>query len=146
MRQLFKEDFPALLKITETVPITTKKWSQQVGAQIYVELSSKAVFVGYFISDSPHIMEICRELSNEPERTIADLEKKVSIEGGYVGESARTALPDLVFAGRVYIYHEKYLSPKDVAMLTDVYSQRKLSLILRGFDYFIGAQQNKKRD
>jgi len=49
-------------------------------------------------------MEICRELSNEPERTIADLEKKVSIEGGYVGESARTALPDLVFTGsRVHL-------------------------------------------
>jgi hypothetical protein len=146
MRQFFKEDFPTLMKVTETVPFATKAWSQEVDAQIYVDLPGKAVFVGYFIPDSPHVVEICRGLADAPEDTIADLGKKVFIQGGYIGEASKTAMSDLVFTGRVYVYHEGYLTPKDVAVLTDVYAKKKRSLILRGFDYFVGAQQSKNRN
>jgi hypothetical protein len=144
MREFFKQDFTSLPKITETVPFVAKAgWSQEIDAQLYVDLAGKAVFVGYFIPSSSHTVDICRELANEPRLTITDLEKKLSVKGGYVGENSKTKLTDLTFTGRVYIYHETNLTPKDVDRLTDLYTSKSLSLILRGFDYFLAAQQSK---
>jgi hypothetical protein len=85
MREFFKRDFPTMLKVTETHVLSTKRFSQEVDYQIYVDLASKAVFVGYFVPSSPHFVEICSYLADEPGRTIADQEKKISISGGYVG-------------------------------------------------------------
>ena len=52
------------------------------------------------------------------------------------GEKAEN-LKDLVFTGRVYIYHETYLLPERIEELTKAYEMENLSPYFRSKDYVI---------
>ena len=42
----------------------------------------------------------------------------------------------LVFSGRVFLYHEDYLTPAQLVALTDLYKARGYEVQFRGPDYF----------
>jgi hypothetical protein len=51
------------------------------------------------------------------------------------GDSGTIDTADTKFSGRVYVYHETYLSPEDTVALTQLYKDAGLSAIFRSTDY-----------
>jgi hypothetical protein len=137
LHDLFKLDFDTALKITQTAEIGQGRlWSLSIDAQLYVDPGEKSVFVGYYIPNSQHLISACEILADKTPTIIADIKKKTKVTGGYVTDKVMTDMDDMVFTGRVYIYHEGEMRLQDMAKLRDEFEIKKLDLILRGPDYW----------
>lgn len=62
-----------------------------------------------------------------------ELPKKIELGGGYKGEM--TTLKELVFSGRVFLYHEGFLSIPQKADLIRVYKAKNYDVQFRGPEY-----------
>jgi hypothetical protein len=103
--------------------------------QVYLDYDSKSEFVGFFISSRiPDPYKACVALSGlDHENSLKHMGTKTS--GGIVGQM--TNQDDLIFTGRIYIYHEGDLSIEQRAELIRLYRSRKLDLQFRGIDYML---------
>ena len=138
---LFRTDFPHYLKTTNKMIITDSKGKQfTIGSQLYMDFQSKSKFVGYFIPNpgySPDIIDttfdICILLSEIYKHTF-DISKSVIITGKRIGEES-TEEKDLIFSGRVFIYHEQELPVERIAELRKLYRSKNLDVQFKGPDY-----------
>lgn len=138
MASLFKSDFPHLLKVGNELSMQRhdgkNNTTTKIQANLYIDFDGQSEFVGFHIPeglDSQYDLAV----------SLADyvtiplgFTKDVKAWSGYIG-GQRTSTDDLRFTGRVYIYHEDYFSPRQIADLIDIYHNKGFSLELRGLDY-----------
>jgi hypothetical protein len=133
MLDLFLGDFPGMLKIHGENKMTNDTGgSVTVTFQLYLDYSANSKFVGYFIPTFPDTYQVCKDLSSVDPESVA---KGIRTYGGIAGQT--TEQKDLVFTGRVYLYHESELSIEQRASLIQVYRSKHLDVQFRGYDYFV---------
>jgi hypothetical protein len=137
---LFNKDFPNVnFKLADSS--TGIEWkdgtSLRIRRQVYLDFLGKTEFVGYYIPASPsnapdRTFNACIHLANEIRSTIQDLSKIVSTYGDTGGA---TRSQDLVFSGRVFLYHEEGLTNRQRAAITLAYESKHLDVQFRGPEY-----------
>jgi len=105
-------------------------------SQAYFDYNGKSSFVGFFIpSDAAeYVYEICVYLAGV-DHASALKHTGTKTSGGLVGQM--TSQDDLVFTGRVYIYHEPDLSIEQRAELVRMFRSKNLDVQFRGNDYLM---------
>jgi hypothetical protein len=68
-----------------------------------------------------------------------DLESSSEVIGGFSTDSRMTSSHELVFSGRIYIYHEDFFSLQQLASLERLYESKGLSVIFRGQSYMFSV-------
>jgi hypothetical protein len=138
LEKLFKEDFPNLLRGSgeRKIGVETKdgKKTILIGERIYLDFEGKSKFIGYFIPRGTDSYDICAFMADEYHTTIESLEKNLII-AGRVTEYSQTTNRELIFTGRVYIYHEDSFTHQQLADLEKLYKSKELSVIFRGPEY-----------
>ena len=111
LKKLFDEDFPNTMRQNADRQLTfgSDPTVVTIPEKVYLDFAAKTKFVGYFIPlSAPSPYSICEFLSEMPQTTINDFDSKAEIKGGRSTEVTLTSSKDLIFSGRVYIYHEYF--------------------------------------
>lgn len=139
--KLFKSDFNNYMRQSGEDTFVTEnkegKRSLRVLHELCYDFQGKSKFLGFYIPSSPDSYKLCVFLSEEYKKIINDLESKTEVTGGHVTEFSMTSGKDLVFTGRIYIYHEDSFSHQQLAELEQLYKSKGLSVLFRGTEYFI---------
>ena len=132
---LFLSDFNTILRMHSDFPVVLNGIETHLTVQAYFDYNSKSDFVGFFIpSRVPDTYAMCVYLSGL-DHAGSLRNSGVKTSGGIVGQM--TNQEDLVFTGRIYIYHEGDLSIEQRASLIQTYRARHLDVQFRGVDYLI---------
>ncbi|HTA24917.1 MAG TPA: hypothetical protein VK763_15395 [Terriglobales bacterium] len=146
LSDLFKNDFPNVLKMSSTLMLTREKDLVQIPIQrhVYMDFDAKTDFIGFYVPSSDQFsdetFQLCRALIDVVQPTILSVKegKGPQAWGGYKGQGTKSA--DLVFSGRIFIYHEGQLSITQKAALVENYRAKGYDVQFRGMlDY--GADQ-----
>lgn len=90
--------------------------------------------MGFLVSEQDDAFLVGQVIAHHFDMLVDFVLQLKNYEYKSIGEP-KQALRDLTFSGRVFLYHETELSPRQVADLDDMFSSRGMSLILRGPDY-----------
>jgi len=147
LRKLFDEDFSTHLRtgINRKLGIksgTTEKFII-ISEKEYLDFAGKSKFLGYYIPSSTDTYQIIEYLSDFYKTTLDEFDKKTETQAGHVAESHMTSSRDLVFSGRIYIYHVTFLSLQERAALERLYESKGLSVIFRGNEYLLFIWESK---
>jgi hypothetical protein len=135
----FNKDFSNTMKATDDLKLIRQSDNTiiHVKRQVYLDFDAKTEFVGFYVPStdpfSDETFKICRTLVEAVQPAIENLTKKVEIGGGY--KEVDTTLKDLVFSGRVFLYHEGSLSIPQKADLINAYKSKNYDVQFRGLDY-----------
>jgi len=136
LSDLFKSDLGSTLKITTEDSIKVP-WENgdvtPIKAQLYTDFDAKVKFLGFYVPPSGRTYEICLRLVEAVEASIQNFQKNIGVSSGYRDE--RNKLQDLIFSGRVLIYHEDFLSIPEKAAIIQAYSAKHFDVQFRGPDY-----------
>lgn len=139
LEKLFRSDFPNLLRSYSGRNLGIKDKSGEktitIGEQLYLDFPGKSKFLGYYIPMLQEAYDICAFMADEYLTSIRDFESKVSVTRGHVAEFSQTSQKELVFTGRIYIYHESFFSHEQLANLEKLYQSKGLSVVFRGHAY-----------
>src|SRR5271157_578438 len=95
-------------------------------------------FYGFFIPSSPRSYSLCEYLANNYRNIIQEMESTCAETScKFLGDSATTSSRDLVFSGRIYLYHEDEMSLKQLAELERLFLSNGASIIFRGQAYLM---------
>jgi hypothetical protein len=106
--------------------------------QVYMDFQAKTRFVGFYVPsanqlDSDREYNACLDLADDVEQTMIDVGKKQAISAGYSDE--QTSMQELMFSGRVLLYHEDHLSILQKADIIKAYKAKHFDVQFRGPDY-----------
>jgi hypothetical protein len=140
LKKLFDKDFANLMRRNANRQLIIGNDPTQdvvmIPEKIYLDFAAKTKFVGYFIPFStPCPYCICEFLSEMPKETIKDFDLKGEVQFGHSTEVRMTSSKDLIFSGRVYIYHEDNFSLQQLAALERIYESKGLSVLFRSTAY-----------
>lgn len=135
---LFKSDF-SVLKLTRDNTITCPNGTvRAIKQQVYLDFDAKVDYVGFLIlgsgnpTDSEDTFQIGKLLSDHVQDTLNLAKDHIATDLSF---GRGTASTELAFSGRVFIYHEDFLSVEQRAELTNIYRSKNCSVEFRGPDY-----------
>ena len=144
-KEIFKTDFSNLMRVSWDVPLDGSIGQYVIYAQAYYDYFGNSKFLGYFLPTSPHAYDAAVEISKNY-GSMATAKNGVITSGKMTGDSAMTTDRDLVFSGRVYIYHEDEWSLSQMAELETMFRNQGGSPQLRGPDYYSFLIQARRAD
>ncbi len=140
LSDLFKQDFANTLKATDDLTLTREADGAliHIKRQVYMDFDAKTGFVGFYISStdqfSDETFRICKTLVDAVQPAILDLTvRKTQSWGGYRDQGNTSK--ELVFSGRVFLYHDGLLSITQKADLIERYKAKNYDVQFRGLDY-----------
>lgn len=138
---LFDNDFNTLLRSGQDRNIGakskdgTKEITVKISEKEYLDFQGKSKFLGYYVPYSPVAYGICEYLPDLFKISMEELESSAEVKGGFPWDSHQTSSRELVFSGRIYIYHENDFTLQQLAALERLYESKGLSVIFRGPAY-----------
>jgi hypothetical protein len=109
---------------------------------VHADFNSLAVFMVFYIPPSDRTFEICQLIGLRHQDYINDIFKFDVHVGSASGPAAKKA--DLLFTGRVVIYHETEIDPTQLGQLFSSYLAMGLKPIFRSSGYALEVFQSKK--
>lgn len=153
--EIFRSDFPHLTKFGGDIQFDNGFTQITIPYYVYIDFFAKSKFVGLFIPrvsrpakpDEPLPPEtnVSAGLSDTVLQLLKDMDEKVVTELRQVGGQPMSQ-KDSVFSGRVFLYHEDYLSPAQQAYLIDLYKEKGFDAQLHGPDYFAFRQLTPRKE
>ncbi len=133
----FDKDFPQFLRIFNELQVGATDTGETVKVEcaLYLDPTTNTDFISLYVPHSSRPYVICGHLGTEIRNLREQLKSKVGINTLNPGDTKSTASKDLIFSGRVYIYHEDELTLQEQAALDNIYKQHNLSAVFRGHSY-----------
>lgn len=135
LEELFKSDFPNVHKLTSTLDPTVFEDGERVVVtmQLYADFPAKIDYMGYYIPVTVKTPRVCIRLANSIKQNQQSLMKHVEAE--MLFPSTPVSLKDLVFSGRVFIYHEYPMTIAEKAEIIQYFKSQGLSVEFLGIEY-----------
>jgi hypothetical protein len=139
---LFSADLPQTDKLHDDgIGINEKDGTVlHIRRQAYLDFDAKAKFVGFYIpADNPmsstETVNVCLLLNHDDaaQKTLNFFAQKAEFSSGYPDQM--TNATDLIFSGRILIYHDAYLSYAEKADIIRAYAVNHQDVQFRGPDY-----------
>lgn len=147
LRDLFNEDFKdgkggvhVVLHATSTVDFAEGE-SIELQYRLHADFNSLAVFTVFYIPSSNRIFEICQMIGLRHQEYVNDVLKFDVHVGSSSGPATKNA--DLVFTGRVVIYHETEIDPVQGGQLYSLFMTRGLKPVFRSSGYALDVSQSR---
>jgi hypothetical protein len=145
LQDLFKQDFPSVMKVSQEITFNFNDGTiLKIYMNEYADFEGKTKYLGFYIPMSSKSYTICEAILDEYKKLMADIESKSEVTGGHVADSAQTSLHDLIFSGRIFIYHEDNFSLQQLAALERLYQSKGLSVVFRGHAHLLTSWSFRK--
>lgn len=139
LSSLFKADAGHALTLSQDLPIWNKKTRKPhlLRTNLYLDFIGKVKYVGIYIPRSDEAYEICKDLPKLVPEILKDRAKSTHVS--LQGFGNQTKQDELVFSGRVFLFHEDFFNHQQVADLYNAFKREKMAVEFRGPD-FLSAQ------
>ena len=144
--EYFKTDFSNYLAVNRKVgirvftvgPAQENQHDYEIEFRLHCDFESRTKFLSFYLPSStfPNGKYISKVVAEQAHEITSELIKGMIVEGSRYNDRM-TAINDLKFTGRVYIYHDAYLSANEIDELRNFYKQRSLDPVFRGSNYLI---------
>jgi hypothetical protein len=139
VKSLFSSDFPEFYKSAISGSVVFEDGERvQIKTQEYEDFQGKSSFIVFYIPETSKTARVCTRLANSVPGELKTIETDRDASVTTDGFETSTHLRDLVFSGRVYVYHETPLSLKQKSDLTEYFKRRHLDVQFRGWGYLQG--------
>jgi hypothetical protein len=136
VHELFKDDFPNLLKVDSEPEFNDGPKKTKIQFRLYLDFDAKSKFISFYIPPSPQTFDVCKAMP-DLFRGLLDEADKVSISGQVPGNSAMDHSKDLVFTGKFFAYYEENLTLEQLGQLEGLYKSKGFSIQFRGMNYAV---------
>jgi hypothetical protein len=105
---------------------------------VYLDFASKSQFYTFYISNtnkSDQTASVAETISSNYSNMADNISSDVLVWAKDPADSESTAGHDLIFTGRIYIYHETEMSIAQRGWLETVFQSKGASVVFRGPDY-----------
>lgn len=140
MESLMESGFPAALMKLSGKPVITfpDNTSFEIRSKLYLDFHSGSKFIGLYIPSSPRTCEICLVLASKVRELGDALQNDLRIISKFPGENPQD-VKNFAYTGRVYLYHDDFLTHRQIADIEDQFRANHLEVILRGPDSLTAA-------
>jgi hypothetical protein len=136
LESLFATDFSNLIKFTIADSIDFEDGQRvPLRSQEYANFAANSSFVGFYIPNTPLTFRTCVRISNSVPIFLGNIRSSVGASGSFDGGETNSRLSNLVFSGRVFIYHEWPLTIKQKSTLVDYFNEAHLNVQFLGIEY-----------
>jgi hypothetical protein len=143
LHELYKSDFPTTMRPSYDFDVSFKDGTKvRVSAIEYLDFQGKSKFMGFYIPQSVNTYDVCVAIADNYKSNMNHLESSGTIRAWISGESTQTSSHDLIFSGRIYIYHDDFMTLQQLATLESLYQSKGLSVVFRS-DAYMQSQWNK---
>jgi hypothetical protein len=140
--ELYKSDFSNLVKLPNEITASfgntdgTFAYNILVKVSISFDYNANIKFYSFYVPKSPdnQSFNFCTHLAKEYPNIINKISESVTTSAKEPGGPLISSR-DLVFSGRIYLYHEDEMTLKQKAELEDLFKANGASVIFRGLDY-----------
>ncbi|MFC1524346.1 hypothetical protein ACFL6N_06105 [Thermodesulfobacteriota bacterium] len=140
---LFENDFNNLLRSGQGAEFVNSKGEKiQFKTKEYFNFEAQSKFIGFYIPSSPSTFDLLKDLPKVYQRFSS--KDKVMVEGGGIGFKPVNNT-ELIFSGRVFIYHEYPLLEAEKRELYALYEKDDLSPQFRGPDYLFKKKETEEK-
>jgi hypothetical protein len=140
LRSLMQGDLPDYDKSSQEIPIGN---GVSVDCMVSSNLDSGAKVLSFFIPATPKTAEALLFLATKAQDIGRDVASSAKIKYKAINEPPQDS-SSFPFTGKIYIYHEDYLSHAQEGEIETAFKQNKMDAILRGPDY-LRTKQGERR-
>jgi hypothetical protein len=138
LHDLFKNDFD-LLSLDRALTITIEEGSGaltlDVEFRILSNFEANSDFIAVYVPRTTDPIPVCRYFADAYRHIYDDLKASLLASARNPGDLNAVDTKDLVFSGRIYIYHENEINLEQLGVLSAWYRARKLDVQFRGPAY-----------
>jgi hypothetical protein len=139
LESLMDSDFPRLMKLSGTSSVTFPDSSSlKCSAKLYVDLDSGSKFIGFYVPSSPKTFDVSIALAANAREAGDALQQSLIIVTKSLGENPHDTRT-FTYTGRVYLYHDDFLTHRQIADIEDRFRSNGFEVILRGPDHLARA-------
>jgi hypothetical protein len=127
LHDLFMREFPHVLRCGFPVVLSFASGTKlTVSAVVFQHHSSNAMFIGYYVPAFDNTFEACRGLAEQCAPVLQRAAGTVQTSLSGVGHDEAMHSTELVFTGRVAIYHETAMTLIERGKLSEIYRSQGL--------------------
>jgi hypothetical protein len=145
LKELFDTDFPTG-GVTNTVTLKSRKDGPAITVPFFVvtDFIARTKFIAFYVPSFPDIFAVCCSLPHMIRVVFETTDKSIEIKTTD-SVNTPTALKDLAFTGRIYIYYEDDLSFQQLATIQAAFSEQNVDVQFRGPAY-LALHRHEKRE
>jgi len=137
LKELFDTDFTSggcNSEFTLTLKDGTKRI---IPYRVLTDFLSRTKYLAFYVPDAPDAMGQCKYLAANLQMPFDAVSKAIEVTMYDAGGMSKTEYKDLVFTGRVFLYHETYFSLAQLAELEAFFIENKAAVEFRGHAYLV---------
>ncbi len=105
---------------------------------LYLDFPGGSKCTGFYIPTSPRTYDLAMALAPNARKLSDDLVAQFKLTGKSPGENPQS-VDSLVHTGRVFLYHDDFMTKRQEADVEEAFAKQKLEVVLRGSDYLTNA-------
>lgn len=105
LREYFDSDFTRIFNTATTWFAICLGQTVEILARTHFDFDAGVKFISFYLPRCANAQEVCLELLGNCSTLLSDVESKVSVRAGFIGEESDDS-KSLRFSGRVFIYSE----------------------------------------
>lgn len=139
LESLMETDFPSMMVLSGKPVVNFPDGSSfEIRSKLYIDFSSGGKFIGLCVPTSPKTFEICIQLAAHTKEIGDALHDGLRVISKPLGENPME-IKALAYTGRVYLYHDDFLTHRQIADIEDQFRAHQLNVTLRGPDHLTRA-------
>jgi hypothetical protein len=145
LESLMKESMPTMNKMFREYPISTKDGkSLTIEGIVYTDLIARSSFTAFYIPSSPYAFSVAIFLAKSAHEFDDDLTHSMIIKSREPGEPPQNSA-SFVHTGKIVVYHDDFLTHRQMADIEDAFDKEHLNAVLRGPDYLATALRRQAK-
>jgi len=146
LRALFDSDFPNTHRVGSVLQVkeSANEPQYEIPFRVCVDFEARSQFLMFYIGRIVRTRMVCFSIANSYKDTIRIANRMVGIHSMLPSDTAETQLKDVVFSGRIFIYHEYPMTLREMAELEDLFKQQGAAVQFRGPTYLALNMKGKR--
>jgi hypothetical protein len=88
---------------------------------IYFDFRSNSKYLAFYVPHINNALSVIRDLASEYRSLISSVDGSVNFDTRALGNTSSVATRNYMFSGAIYVFHEDFLSLKELSDLSDVF-------------------------
>jgi hypothetical protein len=146
LRTLFDSDFPNTHRVGSVLSLkeTTTGAKYKVPFRLCVDFEARSQFLIFYVDINILTRQICVLVAQNYKDAIRLSNQMVGVYSMRPSDTAETQLKDVVFSGRIFVYHEYPMNLREMAELEDFYKINGAAVQFRGPTYLALNRKDKR--
>ncbi|MBT2133945.1 hypothetical protein KK137_06325 [Croceibacterium sp. LX-88] len=139
VREFFETDFSTTLKVSSTFECGPPEEIIAVEIECHRDFETQVDFLSIYVPPTPITVGVITVFARHARRLYRELVRDVGVVTIGPGDVRSSTSSAQAFPGRVFVYHDTHLEPREAANIVEAFEAEGLNVQLRGLAYAAAA-------